>query len=173
MNGKTKVIPFDNSNFKIVATGATSVKVFESKINTTFGVVTVAEKSFQNIQNFDYLLLQLNFQIEKNFYPLPVSGIPGAVCARMYQYRYISLDAEFTIGRPPEGANGVGNLFDQEFSEPINRSEGQLFEIYYIPIALFEVGQDTTRRSLEIVICQDEKVNIPFFVNYYGLGTQD
>lgn len=174
MTGKTKIIPFDNRNFKIEQTGDKSIRVLESKINTPFGIVTVEEKSFSDLKRFDYLLLQMNFELEKVFHPIPVSGIPGAVCGRMYQYKYIGLAAEFTIGRPSVEENGTGALLDQEFSQVINKSVGPTFEIYYIPIATFELDESNlSRRTLTKIICQDEKMIISFFANYYGLGEQD
>lgn len=172
---KSKVISHYISNFRVLRNGTREVKVQDSKINTPFGIIDVEGKTFSDIQNFDFLILQLNFSIEKTTMLIPVEDVPGAICGRLYKSRYTGLSAEFLLARPSgESAAGQGVLFDTEFEQPYSYATGPEFEIYYLPIARFEVrgvGQDTEK--MVIKTCQSEKLNIPFFANYYGIGSED
>ena len=162
------VIPTWIENFRVVSTGKKSVKVYGSVINTPFGAIQVATKTFDNVKNESFVLLQMNFQIEKSLLQINLEGIEGH-SGRLFKNKYIGLEAEFVYGESDE----LGNIIDSD-GNPIYGSVGPAYEIYYSTIAMINVlyqGQDTERKKVSIF--QNEKICVPFFANYYGLGYGD
>lgn len=162
------VVPTWIENFRVVSNGNKSVKVYDSVINAPFGAVEVIGKTFNDVGDYSFVLLQMNFEIEKILIQIKLDGVDGH-SGRMFKNKYIGLQAEFVYGKPDD----LGNILDSD-GNPIYGSTGPGYEIYYIPIAVIvfsNIGKDIEKKKIELF--HSERLNLPFFANYYGLGYGD
>lgn len=167
-------IPTWIENFRVVSTGNKSVKVYDSVINTPFGAIKVEGKTFSDVADKSFIMLQMNYQIKKTLWQIKVIGIDppsGNVphSGRLYRSNYVGLEATFVYGKPDES----GNMVDADGSV-INRAFGADYEIEYIGVARIDFinkGKDTERKKIRRLL--GEKMIVPFHASYYGLGEQD
>ncbi len=163
------IIPNNIENFRVVSSGTRSVSVKKSKVNTPVGIIEVQAQTFDNVEHLSVVLLQINAEIVKSFIPLPIEGMPDAEVGRLYKNKYQSFEMTFVHGKLKDNV-----YVDPEFEVPYTATNGPGFGIYYVPIALIElsnVGEDLEKKRIRIL--RNEKMNIPFFLNYYGVGLGD
>lgn len=167
----SQIINLRQSNFAVELTGPNSIVAKESILNTPFGKVTVDQKEFSELNGLEYLMLQLNFEIEKRFIPIPIKGINDLDYGRLYKNRYTSLEATFVLGRRNDDDDT--SIVDPEFGQPYySYYYGDNFEIYYLPIAKIEKSYNKDG-YINILYYRMNSINIPFFTNYYGIGSED
>jgi hypothetical protein len=157
------IISHGINNFKIFQSGKSSLTISESIINTPFGIVTVEEKTFDDIKNDSFILIKMDFTVTKTLIQVKLDGIDGH-SGRLYKNKYSSLSAEFLY------AINIDGFLNDENGDPYYSEISPNHEIYYISVARISKF-DNDEKSIYLI--NNKKLVIPFFTNYYGLGLGD
>lgn len=164
------IIGSSHKNFGVERIDNRSILVKDSVLNTSLGPIQIESKSFDNIQNNDYLILKITTLRETISMISPVSGVDGAGYCKFNTIKEINRSAEFLIGRLEDKTSNSGTIYNYDDMIPI---EDLYYDNYFINnmvIGIIKIKDD----DIKVKKIRDHKINIPFYgYLYFGLGQID
>lgn len=154
-------------NFSVKRYGSSSVIVGKTVINTANKTLEIPEVQFDDLENFDYILLKLVYLNERVSWTNQALNFEDASLVRLYMRKKMFQSGEFKIGRP--GGDGLGTLLEVDQGTAIKNVVSRSGGVAYIPIA-----QILKSGILFVKRFQDAKMNLTREVNdYFGTGYED